>query len=104
MNNRPQLNSNTSVEDFKDYYWLKEELTAFCKEYGIAATGSKSVIAERIISFLGKGETGKRSQKRIKPESKFDWGKEKLSLDTIITDSYRNTENVRDFFKQNIGK
>jgi hypothetical protein len=33
----------------------------------------------------------------------FDWHSEKLSLETRITKSYKNTQNVRRFFKLHIG-
>ncbi|MEI7803492.1 MAG: DUF6434 domain-containing protein [Bacteroidota bacterium] len=36
-------------------------------------------------------------------KSKFDWHKEPLQLSTIITDSYKNTQNVRRFFVTQIG-
>lgn len=35
---------------------------------------------------------------------KFDWHKEPLSPQTIITDNYKNTQNVRRFFKENVHK
>lgn len=35
--------------------------------------------------------------------TKFDWNKEVLSPETVITDSYKNTENVRTFFVAQIG-
>lgn len=37
-------------------------------------------------------------------KSIFNWHSEKLSLQTIITNSYKNTQNVRRFFKQHIGE
>lgn len=35
---------------------------------------------------------------------KFDWHSERLTKNTIITDSYKNTQNVRRFFIANIGE
>jgi len=37
------------------------------------------------------------------PKSKFDWHSEPLSLDTVITNSYKSTQNVRRFFRQHCG-
>ena len=37
------------------------------------------------------------------PASKFDWNKEFLTPETLITDSYKNTENVKTFFVAEIG-
>jgi hypothetical protein len=36
-------------------------------------------------------------------KSKVDWHKQNLSLETVITDSYKNTQNVRRFFKEHLG-
>ncbi|MEM8539761.1 MAG: DUF6434 domain-containing protein [Pseudomonadota bacterium] len=36
-------------------------------------------------------------------DSKRDWHCEVVELDTIIDDTYKNTQNVRRFFKANIG-
>lgn len=38
-----------------------------------------------------------------KPLSKFDWHSAELTPETVITDSYRNSQNVRRFFKSQLG-
>ena len=38
-----------------------------------------------------------------KPKSNFDWNNQKLNIATVITDNYKNTENVRNFFVTQIG-
>ena len=38
---RPPLNRSLSVDEFRHYYWLKDELVAFCREQGISRAGSK---------------------------------------------------------------
>ena len=43
---RPNLKKEISIKDFKDYYWLKEELQTFCRENGISASGSKLEISD----------------------------------------------------------
>ena len=101
---RPDLDRGISLKDFSDFYWLKNELISFCKENGIDCSGDKVEITNRIIYFL---ETGQMPPKRKnisqKTISKFDWNKEVLTLETVITDNYRNTENVRSFFAKEIG-
>jgi hypothetical protein len=99
---RPELNGDISLKDFKDFYWLKEELVSFCKKNEIDCSGGKIEIANRIIYFL---ETGKKDKqhKAQKSKSNFDWNVENLSRTTIITDNYKNTENVRRFFTAEIG-
>lgn len=102
LDKRPPLNSSISVKDFKEFYWLKKELTAFCKKEHLNQAGGKIDIALRIVHFL---ETGERKQKakKSKPRSTFDWNTGKLELNTPITDNYKSSENVRAFFETNIG-
>lgn len=102
---RPPLNLSISVQDFRDFYWLKEELLIFCKAHKINTSGSKIELSERIIQFLQHGQASSsdvvEKEQRL---SSFDWNHANLSEDTIITDNYKNTENVRRFFLTCIGK
>lgn len=102
---RPQLDENLSAESFQAYYWLKEELVNFCREVGINSSGGKRDIADRILNYLETGKIiTKPKPRKAKTVSRFDWKQEKLTIDTIVTDNYKNTENVRAFFQQEIGK
>jgi hypothetical protein len=101
---RPELDKYISLQDFKDFYWLKEELVTFGRTIGIDTSGGKIDITERIAEYIQTGFVNKKANsKKQSRTSKFDWNSEALSLDTIITDSYKNTENVRKFFLENIG-
>ena len=104
LEKRPILNKQTSVTDFREFYWLKAELQEFCKKEKLKRTGSKIEISNRIEFYLKTGKAPNRENKRAKKISKFDWNTEKLELETIITDSYKNSENVRIFFNKHIGK
>lgn len=99
---RPELTDHISVEDFNSFYWLKEELTGFCRTKGISTAGGKMEISERIIGFLQNGQII-TSVQMPKPSSKFDWQHTMLNCNTLITDNYKNTENVRAFFCGQIG-
>lgn len=101
-NVRPSLNKDLSKKDFLAFYWLKEELLLFCKGEQLQTNGSKATLNKRIIHYL---DTGKRDfkVKKIPPTSTFDWKKEALTQATIICDNYKNSENVRQFFKKEIG-
>ena len=57
---KPKLNNKISLQDFKDFYWLKAELVSFCKDNNINCSGGKIEIRNRIIYFL---ETGKNLEK-----------------------------------------
>ena len=98
---RPPLTRNILIEDFKNYYWLKTELQEFCREYDLPTSGSKIEVTERIATFLTTGKILKNSparKKQILPSSY-----EPLSLQTIITENHRCSEDVRAFFKEIIG-
>lgn len=103
MDKRPALNKDISIDDFNDFYWLKKELIDFCKTVGIATSGGKFEIADRIRHYISTGRTIEKVRKNHKIKSKFNWGKEKLTRKTLITDNYKNGENVRNFFVQQIG-
>lgn len=99
---RPKLTKDISVENFKNFYWLKEELQSFCRENEISPSGSKIEISNRIETFLRTGEINKtdRKSKTTKTmEPQVD-----LSLDTVITEYHRCSQNVRAFFKSVIPK
>jgi LmbE family N-acetylglucosaminyl deacetylase len=99
---RPNLTKEISIKDFKDYYWLKEELQSFCREHGMSATGSKVEISDRVETYLRTGEIKKPSRRpkvNKKPKDEAI-----LSLDTVITENHRCSQNVRAFFKTVIPK
>lgn len=99
---RPNLTLDISVESFKDFYWLKEELQTFCRENGMSATGSKKEVSERIETFLKTGEKTKPNRKARVSRSVLP--ENKLSLDTVITENHRCSQHVRIFFKTVIPK
>ncbi len=102
---RPNLSKEISIKDFKDFYWLKKELIEFCRNEGLKTSGGKIEIAQRIEHYL---TTGLKELKQVKEKTKltsnFDWQNETLLRETIITDNYKNTKNVRLFFENQIGK
>lgn len=98
---RPDIYDIHSGAELKRWYWLKAELVNHCKALEVPYTGSKAEITERLAVFLDTGEVVK--PKRKQSASAFNWAREELRLDTIITDSYRNGPNVRRFFVEHIG-
>jgi hypothetical protein len=102
MNKRPILNTQISIQDFRDFYWYKEELVDFCRSENLDKRGGKIELENRIEKFL---KTGEREpyQTKVSKISRFDWNTEKLTTETEITDNYQNTENVREFFNNHIG-
>jgi len=102
MINRPELNTKISIQDFKNFYWYKKELIDFCRSENLDKRGGKIELAKRIEKFLQTGERVPNQEKSSKT-SRFDWNTTKLTIETEITDNYKNTENAREFFKNQIG-
>ena len=98
---RPSLTKDLKSEEFKEYYFLKEELKEFCRENGLKISGSKSELEERIIYFL---DTGKSLEtQKTKTISKKS-PNETISLESKIGDNFKCSEDKREFFEKEIGK
>ena len=109
-NTRPQLTKDLKSEDFKEYYFLKEELKDFCKKEGLKVSGSKNQLEERIIYYLdtGKSLDNSRSIKNKNNYSKSNSNKattsEEITLDSILGENFKCSEDKREFFEKEIGK
>ena len=99
---RPELEKELKVNEFRDFYWLKEELQTFCREHGMSASGSKIEITDRIAIFLETGKIQKPMRKRSSSSKEIKL--EELSLDTVITENHRCSQVVRAFFTSVIPK
>jgi hypothetical protein len=99
---RPALTSRTALSDFKSFYWLKEELIAFCRQSGLPTAGSKTDLSARIERFLATGHistlpsnTGHRTASAKLPDS--------LGRETLIGPNWTCSEPLRAFFIKEIG-
>lgn len=99
---RPDISNVKTGTELKDWYWLKQELIDFCRANKLPYAGSKQAITDRIAHFLDHGVATK-PERRNKSHSKFDWHSEALTPATVITDSYKNTQNVGRFMKEHYG-
>ncbi|MEO0497889.1 MAG: DUF6434 domain-containing protein [Pseudomonadota bacterium] len=102
---RPDIASITTGKELRRWYWLKAELEAQAKAVGLSYAGRKFDILDRLAHFLDTGERQAAGAGKANPKSKssFDWHSEPLTPETIITDSYKNSQNVRRFFRSQIG-
>ncbi|MEO1289233.1 MAG: DUF6434 domain-containing protein [Chloroflexota bacterium] len=98
---RPAIEIIKTGDEFKRWYWLKEELVAYCREHKIPYSAGKFELIERIAYHMDTGEIPKPKRKKV--TSKFDWHSETLTLETVITDSYKNTQNMRRFMQAQVG-
>ena len=97
-NKRPELDSRLDGKTFLNYYWLKEELSAFCMENGLPASGSKAELTARIAAFLDGSEAvvtgGMRKKKGAVGE---------IVPDSVIERDIVCSEKHRAFFRKHIG-
>ncbi|MEM9710410.1 MAG: DUF6434 domain-containing protein [Pseudomonadota bacterium] len=98
---RPDIEEIFTGAELRRWYWLKSELAEHAARLELSATGSKEEITERIAHLLDTGQ--KLGARKRRAASKFNWAREVLTPDTIITDSYTNGPNVRAFFKEHYG-
>lgn len=99
---RPNIAEIKTGTELRRWYWRKDELVAHARSLDLRRTGGKFDILNRIAVFLDKGQLPQEPRQSSK--SKFDWHSEPLDNDTIITDSYKNTQNVRRYFKSQLGE
>ena len=113
--NKHKLNKELSSAEFKEYYFLKEELKEFCRNEGLKISGSKNQLEKRIIYYLDTGKSLddsnsiEKDDKPIRPNfQKSDKTKASISkeirLDSILGENFKCSEDKRDFFEKEIGK
>lgn len=95
---RPDLDKELDSQTFRSFYYLKEELMAFCRENGLPVSGGKLEISDRIACFLDTGKVVLAPADRhvtTMPDV--------ISPDSKIESNFRCSERHRKFFKQEIG-
>jgi hypothetical protein len=100
---RPPLDGAIRPSDLYDYYWMKAELAGWCRRQGIPSGGGKLELIDRMVRFLETGDKGTPVRKKGRGGPRFDWARETLSPETVITPDYRATRNVRAFFESQLG-
>ncbi len=99
MNERPDLNKGLDSKTFLSFYYLKEELIAFCRENNLPVSGGKIELTERIAHYLDTGNVLKTSVKR-----KTAVNISLITEDAVIEPDFVCSEKHRTFFKEKIGK
>ncbi|MBU3675656.1 MAG: hypothetical protein FGM54_00510 [Chitinophagaceae bacterium] len=98
--------------EFSATYFHKHKLVAMCRKYGLPTQGAKLELSNRILRYLeeemegggrSRRNSNSKSKQGVKPRDNFDWHTAKLTRETRITDNYKNTRNVRNFFLQTVG-
>lgn len=99
MSDRPDLQKDLDSEIFRSYYYLKEELTAFCRAEGLPVSGGKKELTERIARYLDGGEM---IAKKAAPRKKSEVGL--ITDNTPIEPDFVCSQKHRAFFEEKIGK
>ena len=99
MSERPELNRELDGKTFRSYYYLKEELVDFCREYNLPVSGGKIELTDRIACFL---DTGNVLQTSAKRKTTINVGL--ITENTIIEPNIVCSEKHRTFFIEKIGK
>ncbi|MFN9665980.1 MAG: hypothetical protein ACK57C_05235 [Bacteroidota bacterium] len=70
----------------------KSELILFCSAHAIPANGTKQQITARIHHYLRDGKlfVEKKPRERAKKLPRFNWNRDTINVQTIITDNYVN--------------
>ncbi len=96
---RPNLDKELDGKTFCSFYYLKEELTDFCRKNGLPATGGKIELTDRIACFL---DTGNVLPSSKKTKIRHDVGI--INENTKIEPDFVCTQKHRAFFEEKIGK
>lgn len=107
--NRYRLNKDLDSAEFREYYFLKEELKEFCRNEGLKISGSKNQLEERIIYYLDTGKSldeTKPIQNKSNNQSTSNktTTPEEIRLDSILGENFKCSEDKREFFVREIGK
>ena len=100
MSNKDLLTKNLGSEEFKNYYFLKDELKEFCSNEGLKTSGNKQDLEKRIIHYLS---TGKHLKEPIIKE-KISNDITEINLDSKLGENFKCSEDKRAFFEKHIGK
>lgn len=99
MQDRPVLDKKLDSKVFREFYYLKEELVAFCKQNNLPTSGGKMEITDRIAHYLDTGEitTAKGVTKKAPAIDRID-------EDTKIEPDFVCSQKHRAFFEAHIGQ
>jgi dTDP-glucose pyrophosphorylase len=99
MDKRPDLSTELDSAIFRNFYYRKDELTAFCKANNLPASGGKIEITDRIAHYLDTGEVLK-TKSTARTRSHIG----QIEESALIEPGFVCTEKHRAFFKDRIGK
>ena len=90
-----------SADEFDRWYWPGDALRSFCEVLNVSPAGTKAVLRARVLTVLAGDPPPAPPRRRT---GAFNWAKEVLTPDTVITDGISFGPNVRGYFKAAIGR
>ena len=99
---KPDISTIATGAELRRWYWRKDELVECARQLGLKTSSEKFVILDRFAEFLDTGKKEIPGDRKAPIASRFNWHSAELSENTLITDNYKNTQNVRCFFKNAI--
>ncbi len=97
---RPSLTPAMSAEEFRAWYWLKEDLVAFCRAHDLSRAGLKREIEARICAYLSGSE---KSKPRVQPRRAGVMPRE-FALETIIGKGWRCSPVLGSYLRSVLGR
>ena len=94
-----KLTRDLNPDEFRQYYFLKEELKDFCRFEGLKVSGSKQDLENRIIHYLSTGE--ELTETPLKKYSNETISE--ITLDSQLGENFKCSEDKRAFFEKEIG-
>jgi hypothetical protein len=95
-----ELSKDLTPDEFKQYYFLKEELKDFCRAEGLRVSGNKQDLENRIVHYLATGEELVEKKSKQKPAEILT----EITLDSKLGENFKCSEDKREFFEKEIGK
>lgn len=99
LKQRPALDKNLNGKTFRRFYWLKSELSDFCKQIGLCSYGTKAELTDRVVYYLDTGNVRGESSDKRNTKSR----PKKVNLRTVIEDNFVCSEAHRIFFLTHLG-
>jgi hypothetical protein len=98
--NRPGLRASLPVDEFRAWYWLKEELVGFCRFQRLPTSGSKRELEARIHAFL----SGASVARLAAAKRRAGRMPRTFTMETVIGEGWRCGPALGAFFRQVVGK
>ena len=96
---RPELTKELTLLEFQQNYWLKEELTAFCRGQNLPTSGGKVEITNRIKEYLA----GSKATKPLLKKKSLNTMPKTFHRDMHIGVGWHCSQDLRAVFETEIG-